>query len=136
MNKKSIIGTSILAISLVLGAVGNASAGGKPPAELACTDVPAADACSVELDALCAAIEGGATPPLKARDKNTMISKDIGAAEKINQDKKDDALTKLGQILSKVDELENAPKTKIAQGDADAIGDAAMAAVTCVTLSL
>jgi len=131
MSVRTNLGGAVLATTLMMGLSGGAQAikpGTEPPT---CDDVLVGVACSVELDALCAAIDDSGAP-LKQRDIDTMISKVVGASVKIDQGKLIQAGEKLGDIQSKLDQLTGAPKAKIAEADADAIQAALNAAELCV----
>ena len=92
---------------------------------------PKADAqtaCQTELDALRSAI--GSATFTNQKDQNNLIAK-LGAAEtKLTEGKTDDAVAKITNIRSAVERL--AAGGKVDQEGADAIDDAAAAAVTCL----
>ena len=89
--------------------------------------------CDSELAALCLAINGASS--LKTQTVEGLITKVNGAEQKLTQDKTGDARGKLGDIESKLDQLEGSigtPKAKINQGDFDLISGALAEAQACV----
>jgi len=131
LHKSISRGLLSVAVALLLG-TGIANAGKPGPVDAAnCTYFgSSSNACTSELGTLCAAIEGAGS--LKPRDRDTMVSKTIGADIKLEQDKILEADAKLYKIELKLDSLVNAPKPKIIGGDANAISAALTAAQTCV----
>ena len=69
---------------------------------------------------------------LKTKDAAGMKSKDYGAVIKINEEKYEDAASKLMDIEYKLDQLVNAAKPKISEDDADAISGFLIGAQLCV----
>ena len=136
----SVVSVSV-ATALALSATGAFAAKPGSPTLPACavyyTD-NAAEYCNdepeFELQALCIAIEDAGPPDgsLKDRDAATMKSKDYGAVIKINEEKYEDAASKLMDIEYKLDQLVNAAKPKISEDDADAISGALIDAQLCV----
>lgn len=121
-----------LLLSLTLG-ITPANAGKPDPvgaADCSYFDENAPASCADQLIDLCAAIE--ANTSLKTRDEEGLIGKTIGAGIKINQDKFNDATTKLDQIGSKVSSLADATKPKISEDDADLISSKQTDAELCV----
>lgn len=136
MQKCSIM-LGAASLALALGA-GIATAGGKPPAVdlvncATLNDAPyVSNACNIELVTLCSAIDVANASSLGDRDRDTMVSKVIGAAIKIDEEKFDDAYGKLYEIELKLDSLVNAPKPKITEADAGSITDELIPAQGCV----
>jgi hypothetical protein len=92
---------------------------------------PKADAqtaCQTELDALRSAI--GSATFTNQKDQNNLIAKLDAAEDKLEQGKTDDAVAKITNIRTAVEKL--AAGGKVNQEGADAIDDAAAAAVTCL----
>ena len=102
----------------------------KPGADLPDCAKMVSNSCSLQLQALCDATDAAIS--LRDRDRNTLVSKVLGAAVKLTQGKADDADEKLYKYELKLDSLINAPKAKITDGDADAISLVLTPAQTCV----
>ncbi len=122
------------AIVTLLLATGSANAG-KPSSvtpPLNCSNINTDDSnsCNTELFNLCMVINEADS--LGNRDRDTMMSKAIGADIKLEQDKPDDAHAKLLRIENKLDSLINAPKTKISTDDADNISGSLINSHMCV----
>jgi hypothetical protein len=98
-----------------------------------CADL-VSSACTTQLEALCAATDAAGS--LKDRDRNTLVSKVLGAGIKLTQGKVDQADEKLGDYESKLDQLiatQASPgKEKINDDDADALTLALITAQGCV----
>ena len=89
------------------------------------------NSCYNELQTLCLATE--AATSLKPRDRNGLVSKVLGAAEKLYQGKTEDADDKLLQYEDKLQNgLIDARKPKISEEDADALSAAFIPAQSCV----
>ena len=119
----------IAIVGLLTLMAGSAMAGGKPGAEAPkCSDMMA-NSCSLTFALLCTATADADS--LKARDRNGLVSKVLGAAIKLNQGKTPDADQKLQNYEDKLDALD-APKAKISDEDADALSEALIPARSCV----
>ena len=131
MNGRKFIGASVLAITLMLGAAGTANAGKPGPVDAATCPPPDTVVCDAELENLCTTIEDSGAP-LKQRSIDSWVSKVVGAATKLNQDKPDDAVFKLDQIETSVMDTANAAKEKINADDADDIIADVILARSCI----
>lgn len=121
-----ILGFSLMAIT----APANALPPGTPSPT--CDDLKANIACHDELALLCAATD--AATSLKSRDRDTLVSKVLGAGTKLSQGKVDDANQKLQNYEDKLNALIDPPggKAKISPGDADTLMERLIAARMCV----
>ena len=66
------------------------------------------------------------------RAQDGLEAKAMTAGGKVEVNKFDDALQKLEEIVLKVEDLADAPKPKLSDAGADAIGGATMRAMDCV----
>jgi len=131
------INTMLLAGFLVLSFVSTANAGKPLPVELVNCDYfgSSGNVCTTDLAALCDAIDGAGS--LKDRDRNTMVSKTIGADIKLEQDKESEADAKLHRIETKLNSLPNVDKpskSKISGADFVVIDSALSVAQICVDI--
>ena len=108
-----------------------------PPEKSTDTTLPASiDPCEEEIVALHDAIDAAVYK--KDRDEEALLGKNVDAAEKLNADKFEDALGKLGDIRSKLEGWEEAgevgpvPPHKIDAEGFDGIMDALGPAQGCV----
>lgn len=120
----------IVACSLLLLGPGIASA--IPPGSDSpqCADLASPIQCEDQLANLCAAT--GLANSLKTRDRDTLVSKVLGAAVKLDQGKPLDADQKLEGYESTLTSLINAPKPKISEDDANSLSSALTSARMCV----
>ena len=86
-------------------------------------------ACNDELHTLCGVTDAAT---LKDRDRDTLVSKVLGAAVKLSQFKPLEADQKLADYETKLDSLINAPKPKISEGDANSLSSELVSARMCV----
>lgn len=103
-----------------------------PPAAVTCSDLVTGVPCFTQLDELCAATE--AAESLTSRDRDTLISKVVGASIKLGQDKVEDAVAKLGDYEIKLNQLIEAPKAKLSSADADTLSSALISAQLCLDI--
>jgi hypothetical protein len=113
------IAAVLLTLALSLGASQGALADDDP--------MPA---CSSEVEYVGDAIADSSS--LKKRDRDRLGDKVIAASMKLRQHKPANALQKIGDIRRKVEDLHNAPKTKISDEHAYAILTAVAGAESCI----
>jgi hypothetical protein len=119
MNKKSIIGASVLAVSLVLAAAGGASAG------------HFGGSCGESLNAVEQAIDDAVFMGKRAdTNESNLLAKLEAANAKIGQEKPTDAIDKLLDISDKATAWADAPKAKLEE--ATGINGAVADAIACV----
>lgn len=74
----------------------------------------------------------GDATSLSAKDKTGLQEKATNAKEAYSSGKMDDALDKLYDYESKIEELEEGPKTKISSTDYESLTKAVKAAIACL----
>lgn len=119
----------VIGIGLGLALVGQPALGAPPPA-VTCSDLVTGVSCFAELDELCGATEAAAS--LKNRDRDTLVSKVVGASIKLDQDKVVDAVGKLVDYELKLSQLADALKPKVSSADADTLSSALIWAQLCL----
>jgi hypothetical protein len=131
MTSKKFLGAGVVAIAMMLGTAGAANAGKPGLVEEPTCPPPDTTDCDTELEDLCYTIDNSGEP-LKERTIDSWVSKVVGAALKLNEDKPDHAVDKLDQIEASVNDVAGAPKEKINEADADAIIADVILARSCI----